>query len=136
MRVSSRKLLLAAVLFIAAPGCFEPSAVPADIRPSDLPGLDKSKADGPVRDATSIDLTDRKHGAISGAETHKLTIAEMPVHDHARTGYSAGTGSGGVIVVLNDTGGKTHSYPTKSSGSGSAHNIMQPSLALNYIIKY
>jgi len=49
MCVSTRRLALAALLLIAPPGCFEPSAVPEDSGPQDA-GLDQAKADTLLRD--------------------------------------------------------------------------------------
>lgn len=89
---------------------------------------------------TGENLTIRSPGDHFGAETHQLTIAEMPSHDHPRnpnnhsdevyiraaTGGAAGYGSSNHPVVTASL--------TGLRGGGLAFDIIQPSLVLNYII--
>lgn len=70
MCVSIRRLVIVALLALAAPACFEPSAVDEDARPQDSsldqprsdtlpldgPRGDGKKPDGPVADFNSADL--------------------------------------------------------------------------------
>lgn len=79
-------------------------------------------------------LTIRNLGSSVGEESHKLTIDELPVHNHQSTNSSAvgyarsGGGSGPFGVSRNDvTSGNT--------GGGKAHNNMQPTFFVNAFIK-
>lgn len=101
---------------------------------------------------TGTGLTARTHGAKVGAEDHSLTEAQMPLHGHP---YRASViVSGSSDATTSTTGG----FPTKltglttqaaftgtpsntagqqigGTGGGTAHNNMQPSMALNWIVK-
>lgn len=85
----------------------------------------------------------------AGAETHQLSAAELPAHDHGTTGahthglitngedgsltgFPTDPGRKGVGLSTESAGSHAHS----SVGSGTAHNNMSPYLVCNYIIKY
>jgi microcystin-dependent protein len=71
-------------------------------------------------------------GATGGAETHTLTTAEMPAHTHSVTTYSSAGGNTGIQRYSGSSGS---GQDTTSAGSGGAHNNVQPTIILNYIIK-
>lgn len=70
-------------------------------------------------------------GAFGGLEDHQLTVAQIPSHTHDGTTQSglglSGTGSG---RLTNDAGNLTG-----ATGGDQAHNNVQPTIILNYIIK-
>lgn len=69
-------------------------------------------------------------GATGGAETHTLTTAQLASHSHTGSFSTTNTdgGSSFDLRVVNNVN-------TGSAGSGSAHNNVQPTIILNYIIK-
>ena len=73
-------------------------------------------------------------GAAGGVESHALSIAELAAHTHTITPMKqdaprAGGGSGNVYDAASGT------ITSSSTGSGSAHTNVQPTIILNYIIK-
>jgi microcystin-dependent protein len=96
---------------------------------------------------TGTGLTTRNLGDRSGAETHTLTVNEMPSHNHGGvTGTSNGlsgtrlvTGNSSGVSVYSANGSinlLTHSHTIQSEGGNEPHNIMQPYMVLRYLIKY
>jgi microcystin-dependent protein len=73
-------------------------------------------------------------GAAGGAEIHTLTTAEMPSHTHTITyGVNDVNGGGGTDPSYLESTGRTET--TNATGGGGAHNNVQPTFILNYIIK-
>lgn len=85
----------------------------------------------PIGVGTGTGLTARARGDQVGAETHTLTTTEMPAHTHGLAWSGVYVNNGSAVAVPD---GGTDAQ-TGSAGSDGAHNNMQPSLALNFIIK-
>lgn len=90
---------------------------------------------GDASDATLWTLAQKK-----GEEGHTLTMAETPDHQHAfpeavtNVAGSGGTqvaSAGGTAAAYQNSGIKTQ----MAGGGGLPHNNLQPSLAINFIIK-
>jgi len=74
-------------------------------------------------------------GQKMGEEAHTLTVAEMPAHTHSISAGKYGaqnniSGGGSIAAGLG-----TQDPVASSTGGGGAHNNVQPSLAINFIIK-
>lgn len=78
-------------------------------------------------------------GALLGAETHTLTEAELPAHTHTNLDtYATGTDneSAGAISPAPYANSANFTRTTDSAGGGQAHPNMQPSIVMQFIIKY
>lgn len=76
-------------------------------------------------------------GGATGAETHTLTTAQMPNHTHATGGGNSfinGKAAAGNTYRSDSANAGTFSMATASTGSGNAHNNMQPYITINYFI--
>lgn len=80
-------------------------------------------------------------GDTGGEETHTLTTAEMPAHNH---GGVTGQGDGSREANVNGSGSNRNNYQTpgtghthtiSSEGGGGAHNNLPPYYALAFIMK-
>ena len=80
-------------------------------------------------------LTARVLGQEVGAETHTLTVAEIPGHSHSlqHTGSSPNTRD--VIDQIENAEASSSPRQTGSAGGGAAHNNMQPSFVGRWLIK-
>lgn len=62
-------------------------------------------------------------GQTGGEKTHKLTVAELPAHNHGGTYTNAGTSRTHAWLASN---GSAMGYDSVSAGEGAAHNNMPP----------
>lgn len=79
-------------------------------------------------------------GGTGGSESHTLTEAEIPSHYHldgfSDTAIGSYGSTSGPSVGNMDFSGTTTLHPnTSSTGGDGAHNNVQPTIILNYIIK-
>jgi microcystin-dependent protein len=88
-------------------------------------------------------------GATGGAETHQLTIAQMPQHQHGgATGQVSETsmentapqnnnsaGGGSFQMTGNSNDSYAHTHTIANEGGNGVHNNVQPTIILNYIIR-
>jgi microcystin-dependent protein len=70
-------------------------------------------------------------GTVGGEKNHQLTTAELANHTHGNVGY----GSQGVAGSVYDTMMAPYTSTVGSTGGDQAHNNVQPTAVVNYIIK-
>jgi microcystin-dependent protein len=72
-------------------------------------------------------------GGTGGSESHTLSVSEIPAHTHySGLGGESDSTSGGDTIYRP---GGASAVNTGATGGGGAHNNVQPTLVLNYIIK-
>lgn len=80
-------------------------------------------------------LTSRTLGQTVGAETHTLTAAEIPAHNHPIASGGPATGAGAFQNFWQGPGPSTGTSTQNNTGGGGAHNIMQPTSFLHAHIR-
>lgn len=92
-----------------------------------------------VGESSATGHTNHTLGQKSGEEKHTLTVDEMPSHSHnvlsqnfnvMTTNYTPSSGDRAAMFY-----GSGANNQTGSRGGGQAHNLMQPYVVTNYIIK-
>lgn len=79
--------------------------------------------------SSTLSLTIASSG---GEKTHTQTIAEMPAHTHEGTFYNVNNNANTGPAYA---GGVSGTRAVPSEGGGTAFNVMDPYLVMNYIIK-
>lgn len=74
-------------------------------------------------------------GNTGGAETHTLTTAEMPAHDHDMLGYNNPSANSGLLAG-GGAQATTNTTDIQNTGGGGAHNNIQPSNVVTKIIRF
>jgi hypothetical protein len=120
--------------------------------PADLLGFGTWAAFGAGRCLVGVDANDADFNAAektSGSKTHALTEAELPAHTHAVTdpghthvqgvnsattggtsGYTPDTSTNNRVNSGYSTSSATTGITVGNTGSGAAHNNVQPSIAV------
>lgn len=94
----------------------------------------------PIGAGTGSGLTARSLSQTTGTETHPLSVAEMPSHRHRLAANYNFLGTGADSFTLSDASTSlkqgVETYTDYTGGSPvTAHNNMQPSIVLNYLIR-
>ena len=103
--------------------------------PGTLLGFGTWAAFGAGRVIVGLNAADSDFDTVQetgGAKTHTLSVAELPSHTHGFTlDSSENGGSSKDHSLILDGSSSSESFTTASTGSGSAHNNVQP-----YIVAY
>ena len=98
-----------------------------DLRAKNPMGVNDSSLDN----GEDLSLTTRNRADTGGTETIVLITDELPSHRHGgHRGGSQNTDSGAGVLVVNS--GSTN---VNATGGNTAHNNLQPSTTMNYLIK-
>ena len=113
-----------------------------DLRGKVVMGSASLTPEGNDREGTVI-VTDRNspRGSILGEYEHQLTIAEMPSHNHTHPMRDRALSLDDINSYVDDApgdgsfGSNNVNRPLSFTGSDEAHNNLQPTVAINWIIK-
>lgn len=109
-----------------------------DMRGRTAAGFDSGNSTGRLTGVPSQGVSASGMANVGGEQSHLLTIAELASHDHAPGGGSAFlVNAGGSLPVFGGAGivAVDQTTLTAAAGGNTAHNNVQPTMILNYIIK-
>lgn len=111
-----------------------------DLRGRVVAGVDNMGGSAASRLTSTVLSASNTIGATGGAQTHGLSSSEMPSHAHnvvIRRGAVASTPYTIYQLQTITTGAwSDETFTTTSAGSGTAHLNTQPTMVMNYIIKF
>ena len=99
-----------------------------DLRGRVIAGIDS--ANNVLNDTSSINGT--ALGNTGGDDVHQLVVSEMPAHDHGGTASQVKVAGSTLSIAASGT---FNFGALPSEGGDGAHNNVQPTIILNYIIK-
>ena len=125
-----------------------------DLRGRAVGGKDDMGGTAASRLTSTVLTASNTLGATGGTQTHTLTSAEMPSHTHTQDAHShpvqrsnqaatsLGSDASALYTPQANTGSPTYfttqntTATNQNTGGGSAHLNTQPTIVLNYIIKF
>jgi microcystin-dependent protein len=90
----------------------------------------------PVAAGQGSGLTSRTVAQTGGAETHALSVEQMPAHNHLLRLTFNGVGSTPTVLPAGNGFTGEDAGAMRTAGGGQAHNNMQPFAVVNFIIKF
>lgn len=90
----------------------------------------------PIGEGQGPSLSNRSIGESGGEEEHTISETEMPNHDHGYTRYNQYVSLAGGAGSYPNCCYNNSNQTTTATGSGNAHNNMQPYSVVKFMIKF